>query len=77
MAVGAGQYAGTTKPVAMPQELLDKVIAASKFNQGMLDQRWHRLPADQLPRQGRGGVRSRRAQADGIAYTRCRCAPHR
>lgn len=43
----------------MPQELLDKVIAASKFNQGfrtteylgsaMLDQRWHQITADQVP----------------------------
>lgn len=44
---------------AMPQALLDKVIAASKFNQGfatteylqaaMLDQRWHQLPLEQIP----------------------------
>ena len=44
---------------AMPKELLDKVLAASKFNQGhatteylassMLDQRWHQLTADQVP----------------------------
>ena len=43
----------------MPQELLDKVVAASKFNQGfttteylgaaMLDQRWHQITADQVP----------------------------
>jgi peptidyl-dipeptidase Dcp len=43
----------------MPQELLDKVVAASKFNQGfatteylaaaMLDQRWHQIPADKVP----------------------------
>ncbi len=43
----------------MPQALLDKVIAASKFNQGfatteylgaaMLDQRWHQITADQVP----------------------------
>ncbi|MCF7220630.1 M3 family metallopeptidase [Marilutibacter chinensis] len=43
----------------MPQELLDKVIAASKFNQGfatteylgaaMLDQRWHQIGAGQVP----------------------------
>jgi peptidyl-dipeptidase Dcp len=43
----------------MPQALLDKVIAASKFNQGfatteylaaaLLDQRWHQLPAAQVP----------------------------
>jgi peptidyl-dipeptidase Dcp len=44
---------------AMPKELLDKVIASSKFNQGfttteylgaaMLDQNWHQLAADQIP----------------------------
>jgi len=43
----------------MPQALLDKVLASSKFNQGfttteylgaaMLDQRWHQVSADQLP----------------------------
>ena len=43
----------------MPKALLDKVLSASKFNQGfttteylgsaMLDQRWHQVPADQLP----------------------------
>ncbi|WP_313213409.1 M3 family metallopeptidase [Stenotrophomonas acidaminiphila] len=44
---------------AMPQALLDKVIAASKFNQGfatteylgaaMLDQSWHQIGVDQVP----------------------------
>ena len=44
---------------AMPQALLDKVIAASKFNQGfatteylgaaMLDQRWHQVGVGQVP----------------------------
>jgi peptidyl-dipeptidase Dcp len=44
---------------AMPKALLDKVLSAEKFNQGfatteylgaaMLDQRWHQVPADQLP----------------------------
>lgn len=44
---------------AMPQALLDKVIAAAKFNQGfmtteylgaaLLDQRWHQISADQVP----------------------------
>ena len=44
---------------AMPQALLDKVVAASKFNQGfattsylgaaMLDQNWHQLSVDQVP----------------------------
>ena len=43
----------------MPKALLDKVLSAKKFNQGfttteylgsaMLDQRWHQVPADQLP----------------------------
>jgi len=44
---------------AMPKALLDKVLAASKFNQGftttaylgaaLLDQRWHQVSADKLP----------------------------
>jgi len=44
---------------AMPRELLDKVFASSKFNQGyatteylaasLLDQAWHQLDADQVP----------------------------
>lgn len=44
---------------AMPRELLDKVLAASRFNQGfatteylsaaMLDQRWHLLPPGEVP----------------------------
>ncbi|MES2317926.1 MAG: M3 family metallopeptidase [Pseudomonadota bacterium] len=44
---------------AMPQELLDKVIASKKFNEGyrtteylaasILDQRWHQLGATQIP----------------------------
>jgi peptidyl-dipeptidase Dcp len=44
---------------AMPQELLDKVIASKKFNEGfrtteylaasMLDQKWHQLGASQIP----------------------------
>jgi len=43
----------------MPKELLDKVQAAAKFNQGfatteylaaaLVDQRWHQLPADRIP----------------------------
>ena len=43
----------------MPQALLDKVLAAAKFNQGfatteylgaaMLDQRWHQIGADKVP----------------------------
>jgi len=44
---------------AMPQELLDKVLATSKFNQGfatteylgaaMLDQSWHQIGVDKVP----------------------------
>jgi peptidyl-dipeptidase Dcp len=47
---------------AMPQELMDKVLAARKFNQGyatteylaaaLLDQAWHQLPAGKTPTQG-------------------------
>ncbi|HEY5808352.1 MAG TPA: M3 family metallopeptidase [Povalibacter sp.] len=43
----------------MPKELMDKVLAASKFNQGfvtteyleaaLLDQAWHQLPAKRIP----------------------------
>ncbi|AWV07450.1 dipeptidyl carboxypeptidase II [Lysobacter maris] len=63
----------------MPQALLDKVIAASKFNQGfatteylgaaMLDQRWHQIGADQVP--DAAGVMAFEANAlaaDGIDY---------
>jgi len=63
----------------MPQELLDKVIAASKFNQGfatteylgaaMLDQRWHQIGADQVP--DAAGVMKFEADAlaaDGLNY---------
>ncbi|QNP40977.1 M3 family metallopeptidase [Lysobacter solisilvae (ex Woo and Kim 2020)] len=64
---------------AMPKELLDKVIAASKFNQGfatteylgaaMLDQRWHQLPADQLPdASGVMAFEANALKADGIDY---------
>jgi peptidyl-dipeptidase Dcp len=45
----------------MPKTLMDKVLAAPKFNQGyltteilaaaFLDQAWHQLPADKTPRQ--------------------------
>ena len=68
----------TGKP--MPKALLDKVIAASKFNQGfitteyleaaMLDQRWHQLPLEQIP--DASGVMAFEAQAlkaDGFDYT--------
>lgn len=47
---------------AMPKELLDKVLASSKFNQGfatteylgaaMLDQSWHQIGADKVPAVG-------------------------
>lgn len=63
----------------MPQALLDKVIAASKFNQGfatteylgaaMLDQNWHQISANQVP--DAAGVMAFEAKAladDGIAY---------
>ncbi|MEL1266200.1 M3 family metallopeptidase [Pseudoxanthomonas putridarboris] len=63
----------------LPQELLDKVIAASKFNEGfrtteylgaaMLDQRWHQITADQVP--DAAGVldfEARALTADGINY---------
>lgn len=64
---------------AMPQALLDKVLAAAKFNQGfatteylgaaMLDQRWHQISEDQVP--DAAGVMDFEAKAlatDGIAY---------
>ena len=55
----------------MPQALMDKVLAARKFNQGyatteylaaaMLDQAWHQLPAGKTPAQADvDDVRSRR-----------------
>ncbi len=63
----------------LPQALLDKVIAASKFNEGfktteylgaaMLDQRWHQITADQVP--AADGVMKFEADAlaaAGIAY---------
>jgi len=63
----------------MPKALLDKVLAASKFNQGfatteylgaaMLDQRWHQVPLEQLPEAG--GVMAFEAaalKADGLDY---------
>jgi peptidyl-dipeptidase Dcp len=47
---------------AMPKQLLDKVLATSKFNQGfatteylgsaMLDQSWHQAAADKIPEAG-------------------------
>lgn len=63
----------------MPQALLDKVIAASKFNQGfatteylgaaMLDQNWHQLSANQVPdAAGVMAFEAKALQQDGIAY---------
>ncbi len=64
---------------AMPKELLDKVLASSKFNQGfatteylgsaMLDQSWHQVGADQIP--GADGVMAFEAaalKANGTDY---------
>lgn len=55
----------------MPKELLDKVLASAKFNQGfttteylgaaMLDQQWHQVSADQVP--AAGGVMAFEAAA--------------
>ncbi|HWS78865.1 MAG TPA: M3 family metallopeptidase [Thermomonas sp.] len=64
---------------AMPQALLDKVLAASKFNQGfatteylgaaMLDQRWHQVPLAQLPEaSGVMAFEAAALKADGIDY---------
>lgn len=63
----------------MPKALLDKVLASQTFNQGfatssylgaaMLDQRWHQLPAQQIP--GASGVMAFEASAarqDGLDY---------
>ncbi|HRA56534.1 MAG TPA: M3 family metallopeptidase, partial [Thermomonas sp.] len=64
---------------AMPKPLLDKVIAASKFNQGfatteyleaaMLDQRWHQLPLEQIPdAPGVMAFEAKALKADGFDY---------
>jgi peptidyl-dipeptidase Dcp len=64
---------------AMPKPLLDKVIAASKFNQGfatteyleaaMLDQRWHQIPLEQIPdAPGVMAFEAKALQADGFDY---------
>jgi peptidyl-dipeptidase Dcp len=63
----------------IPQELLDKVLAASKFNQGfatteylgaaLLDQRWHQIAPDKVP--AAADIMKFEADAlsaDGIAY---------
>lgn len=63
----------------MPQELLDKVIATSKFNQGfatteylgaaMLDQRWHQIGADKMPPASSVvDFETKALQADGIYF---------
>ncbi|WP_019304806.1 M3 family metallopeptidase, partial [Xanthomonas oryzae] len=63
----------------MPQALLDKVIAASTFNQGfatteylgaaMLDQNWHQVSANQVPdAAGVMAFEAKALQQDGIAY---------
>ncbi len=67
----------TGEPI--PQDLLAKVIAASKFNQGfatteylgaaLLDQRWHQITADQVP--DAAGVMKFEAEAlaaDGVDF---------
>ena len=64
---------------AMPQALLDKVIAASKFNQGfatteyleaaMLDQRLHQLPMAKIPdAKGVMPFEAEALKADGFDY---------
>ena len=63
----------------LPRELLDKVIAAAKFNQGfatteylaaaLMDQRWHQLGAAQVP--GADAVMQFEAEAlaaDGVDF---------
>ena len=63
----------------MPKELLDKVLASSKFNQGfttteylgaaMLDQNWHQISAEQAPQAS--GVMAFEANAlkqDGVDF---------
>jgi len=67
----------TGEPI--PQDLLDKVVAASKFNQGfatteylgaaLLDQRWHQISADQVPDAADVvGFETRALESDGILY---------
>ncbi len=63
----------------MPQALLDKVLASSKFNQGfttteylgaaLLDQRWHQLTPDQVPAaDGVIAFEAAALQKDGVDY---------
>lgn len=64
---------------AMPKELLDKVLASSKFNQGfatteylgsaMLDQNWHQATASQLPAaNGVMGFEATALKKDGVNF---------
>jgi peptidyl-dipeptidase Dcp len=62
----------------MPQALLDKVVAAAKFNQGfatteylgaaMLDQNWHQIAAGQVPGRRRDAFEASALKQDGIDY---------
>ena len=63
----------------MPQELLDKVLATAKFNQGfatteylaaaMLDQRWHQVGADAIPEaDGVMAFEAAALAADGVDF---------
>jgi peptidyl-dipeptidase Dcp len=72
----------------MPKALLDKVQASSKFNQGfatteylaaaLLDQRWHQLPADQIPDAAHVMEFEAKALKDaGVDFCRCRRATAR
>lgn len=69
----------------MPQALLDKVIATSKFNQGfatteylgaaMLDQNWHQVSANQVPdAAGVMASKPRRCSRTALPMRRCRSA---
>lgn len=64
---------------AMPKELMDKVLAATKFNQGfatleyleaaMLDQNWHQLPIEQIPQAAQAAAFEANAlKQDGVAF---------
>ncbi|MGY3041721.1 peptidyl-dipeptidase Dcp [Rhodanobacter sp. TND4EL1] len=65
---------------SMPKELLDKVLATSKFNQGfatteylgsaMLDQSWHQVGADRIPEaNGVMAFEAAALKANGTDYT--------
>ena len=64
---------------AMPPELLNKVIAASTFNQGhatteylaaaLLDQRWHQVTSEQVPdADGVTGFETEALRAEGMEF---------